>query len=577
MKVNKKLLPIKAHYFFKNAAAALLMPFVPVIAKDSGFSGSAIGLVLTTVPLLSLVTKPLACAAADRFRAHKIFYLFFLVVNAGFLLLIRALPPLPTDNGVTIKCGDGADVVVTTARSDDECFMGQLRMLMDNVPLPCQMSCNDTQDLVNSLDSHTRYWDVDKSNGELSVGISFPLVKENHQIYMKVDYINTSSQSWLEPSCSSPGEWRCWLSCNNSVIHDIVTKPTVRGTSLFSYSQFWMFVVIVFVAKCSARNLATMGDTICFKLLGGDKQNDVGLQMLWGSASWGLLSVATGFAVDSLSEGKPVRDFTYVYYVTAVLFVLNAAAGLCFDLKEDKTALRSSGIVRDVRQQVFTNPKFLIFLACVVACGASSALIWNYLLWFIVEVAREEGCSDTIWVRTLNGLAICVQCYFGEIPFYILSGRMISKLGHSNCMSLVLLGFGLRFTAYYFLKNPWWILPLEILNGLTFATLNSAMVTYANALAPAGTEATVQGIVSAAFEGIGVSLGAFMGSQVIRSWGVRSLFLAAGLASTTLAVLHTAVQFLWDKREHDTPHLMTYNDRKLPPEQFQIDQGDPTG
>ncbi|KAF6209319.1 hypothetical protein GE061_015066, partial [Apolygus lucorum] len=245
--------------------------------------------------------------------------------------------------------------------------------------------------------------------------------------------------------------------------------------------------------------------------------------------------------------------------------------------REEKTATRSSGIVRDVRQQVFTNPKFLIFLGCVIACGAGSALIWNYLVWFIVEVAREDGCSDTIWVKTLHGLAICVQCYFGEIPFFIISGRMISKLGHSNCMSLVLLGFGLRFTAYYFLKNPWWILPLEILNGVTYATLYSAMVTYANALAPAGTEATVQGIVSAAFEGVGVSLGAFIGSQVIRSWGVRTLFLAAGLTATTLAVLHTAVQFLWDKRELNTPHLMTYNDRKLPPEQFQDDHGDPTG
>lgn len=70
-------------------------------------------------------------------------------------------------------------------------------------------------------------------------------------------------------------------------------------------------------------------------------------------------------------------------------------------------------------------------------------------------------------------------------------------------MTLVLVAFGVRFVSYHFLTNPWWILPIEVLNGVSFGLFYATMTTYANALTPPGLEGTMQGIVSAAFEGIG--------------------------------------------------------------------------
>lgn len=68
---------------------------------------------------------------------------------------------------------------------------------------------------------------------------------------------------------------------------------------------------------------------------------------------------------------------------------------------------------------------------------------------------------------------------------------------------MVLVVFGLRFLGYAFVPNAWMILPIEILQGLTFGVFYSTMTSYANKMSPPGTSATVQGIFGAAFEGLG--------------------------------------------------------------------------
>ena len=70
-------------------------------------------------------------------------------------------------------------------------------------------------------------------------------------------------------------------------------------------------------------------------------------------------------------------------------------------------------------------------------------------------------------------------------------------------MSLVLFAFGVRFVIYSLLENPWWCLPVELFQGFTYGLFYATMASYASIVAPAGTEATVQGTVGAVFEGVG--------------------------------------------------------------------------
>lgn len=95
-------------------------------------------------------------------------------------------------------------------------------------------------------------------------------------------------------------------------------------------------------------------------------------------------------------------------------------------------------------------------------------------------------------MKTLQGLAMIIQCFGGELPFFFISGWFINKVGHVNAMTLVLLTFGIRLTLYSVLTNPWWVLPIEFLQGMTYGIFYTAMAMYASIVAPSGTAATLQ-------------------------------------------------------------------------------------
>lgn len=149
---------------------------------------------------------------------------------------------------------------------------------------------------------------------------------------------------------------------------------------------------------------------------------------------------------------------------------------------------------------LFMSPAILMFFAWCIVIGLCTALVWNFLFWHLEELAAvasasaEEcganGAND--WMKTLQGLAMITQCFGGELPFLFLSGWVLQRIGHIHAMSLVLFGFGIRFLLYSILSNPWWVLPIELMQGVTFGIFYATMPSYASIVAPPGTEATLQ-------------------------------------------------------------------------------------
>lgn len=103
----------------------------------------------------------------------------------------------------------------------------------------------------------------------------------------------------------------------------------------------------------------------------------------------------------------------------------------------------------------------------------------------------------------------------------------MKKFGHVHTMTMILVVMGIRLLAYSYLVNPWYTLPIDLLNGLTLGVYWSTvriplffvqllsnkflrlyiyfykMASYANLIAPPEATSTLQGIFGALFEGIG--------------------------------------------------------------------------
>ena len=67
--------------------------------------------------------------------------------------------------------------------------------------------------------------------------------------------------------------------------------------------------------------------------------------------------------------------------------------------------------------------------------------------------------------------------------------------GNLLILHLSLAGFVVRLSCYWALHwwgSPWWVLPVELLHGITFGCAWAAGTEYSSKIAPAGLEATVQ-------------------------------------------------------------------------------------
>ena len=97
-------------------------------------------------------------------------------------------------------------------------------------------------------------------------------------------------------------------------------------------------------------------------------------------------------------------------------------------------------------------------------------------------------------------------------------------------MSAALLFYALRALAYSIIAVPWLALLIQLLHGPTFSLMWVAGISYADKIAPAGLEATAQGLFSGVMLGIGSAAGAFLGGLLYDHVGLVSTFRLTALS-----------------------------------------------
>jgi len=170
---------------------------------------------------------------------------------------------------------------------------------------------------------------------------------------------------------------------------------------------------------------------------------------------------------------------------------------------------------------ILREGRVLVFAWWCIGAGMCTAVIWNFLNIYIEGISTPE---DIKWSKTLQGLIAGVQCFLGQLPFNFISGNILRKVGHINVMSLVLLVYAIRFMVYSLISNVWMILFVELLHGPSFGLCWPTMVSYGDKVSPSGTKATIQGLVGAVFEGIGVAFGSLICGHLMHRYdGVITL------------------------------------------------------
>ena len=218
------------------------------------------------------------------------------------------------------------------------------------------------------------------------------------------------------------------------------------------------------------------------------------------------------------------------------------------------------------------NPSLIQYIIVVLVFGVLTAFHWSYFFWFLETIRGED--------QLLFGLVLFVESFLGELPIFMISDYIIKLCGPSMSLNISLSAFAFRYFiyGYVFTKgNTYWdILLVEVVQGLTFSLFYTAMCGLAHyygneeqkrlnsgvgyskdkdaidssqietQIEISGTKnsdqensfATLQGIMSGAFEGVGLGIGALVGGYVIERIGMFYIWKVGAVLSCITIVFN---------------------------------------
>lgn len=351
--------------------------------------------------------------------------------------------------------------------------------------------------LTNHIDPENKMEST--ANGNLSIMRSMKNLKLNNSLFMPSSFKDTSEHSYVlnvqelflteEEDCHlRHSSCLKWLSCMVKNCSTNKLQVDMVPPDEFHSSSFWMLFMLIGTSSVCFAAVCFLIDAVCYEML--DSKEKYGLQRLWGTIGWGLGAFVGGYLNQLISTEDSTTDYSLSFYLLALLIIIALIPVSRIRVENLKY---SPNICKDVCI-LFSNIHLVINIFMVSAIGVISGLMWNYQFWFMEEIGSSQ---------MLLGLSQIAECWFAELPCFVISGWVIRKIGYTNCNSLTFFCFGLRYLFFAYMQDPWMTLPIALIYGPTFGIFFASMTMYGKTEAPPGTEATVQSILAVAFEGVG--------------------------------------------------------------------------
>lgn len=498
---------MKAHYFFYYGALSGFLPFIGVLIKDRGVSAVEVGFIYTVAPFFSAASKPIFGAIVDHSKKIKIVILSFLLCITATFAGINFLPAV-NNNFLQQETGYNVSIPIESQELSRGFYTVPLTQLNTTPEAMVETSC-----YLSCVPGDTRHAEDGQSQ---HIEILVDVRKENVTFKALSDLQNLSGVCVI----------RCSLNDQLKKFH--------TGTVLVT-AVFWLYCAFVTINYAAIGCANSLTDTACFELLtsgGADATNRFGLQRLWGTIGWGVFAAGSGYLIDTLKvidDAAPnATDYSAGFYVAVVLVILDAVCVCTCDIRKSKS---SETIVKDMFWLVYRDTRVWFLLLDATVGGVFVGIVWQYHFWYLDHLGASSA---------LMGASVAVRS-FAELPVFVCAGWAIGRAGHVFVLRAALVSMAISFVLYSVISNPWMTLPVELLLGLALGAFFTAIPSYAEEVAPPGTEATTMGLVMGFFEGIGTALGGIAGGAGFEWLGGATTFQLVALVGFAWCLLAYAL------------------------------------
>ncbi|XP_035533604.1 major facilitator superfamily domain-containing protein 6-like isoform X1 [Morone saxatilis] len=558
VRINSHLLISKVFYFFFYAAYGSLHPLLAVYYKQLGLSASRSGLLVGIRYFIEFCSAPFWGVVADRFKKGKAVLLFsvlcWLVFNCGIGFVKPA----------EMTCVE-KDVAPTTTEAP----------AMTTLPLQ-----NVTQFSNSTNHTRIRRSFLDLPGFPELVASSFSALERNAR---SVD-ANATSAAPFKPANTTEQTPNTTIPTTTTT-----TNSPLQPQIVFNKDQveriFLLILLVVIVGEFFSAPAVTIVDTITLQYL-GKARDRYGLQRMWGSLGWGLAMLLVGIWIDH-THVKVIIDMCVVpefrlhnYQIAFIAFgVLMAVAFIVatqfyFEKSTDYRQELPEGVVADTPRTVPESSEQtpigpdaaeefqysdLLKLLCSARYSSVLFVAWfmgfgyGFVFTFLYWHLEDLGGTTTLF-------GVCsILSHISELAFYFTSHKFIELVGHIRVLYIGLACNTARYLYISYLQNAWTVLPMEVLQGVTHASVWAACISFLSAAVPPALRTSAQGILQGLHLGLGRGCGAMVGGVLVNYFGAAETFRGIGMASLIILFIFAFIQCLTGQNEGKEDKMLAEN------------------
>ena len=520
---NRSLLPARLFHLFSSASKASLIPFLPMYFRFIGLTAFQSGILGSTRPLVSFWALPFLRVLADKTNKRKLLLLLFLLaavianISLGFMT-----------NGDTTNFQSYACKRKEISQSDLYYNVSKIYGSNSN-PLNTSTKSFGTTTPVASYAEvpSTGNDNIDLTTGDTGLG----------NVNGTTPFIDSSTVATRFVNKSLILE----QSQNESI-----TKLKVLSDMylLYGFRMDHTFIVLLtLVFFCELFSSSTRG--ITRSLFSDITQQKKGAHL--SSNTWTSVGTMLGGAVLILAVGYHrcnfglQNSFYLHFYIFAFFGAVSFVVGAVLKENERKSLCLKFG---KTFAYICCDVNMISFLSLLLVLGMAESLMFNFMMWYLQDI----GASINVMVT------IVIASAFSEIPMQCITKRMIHFFGHHWVIFLSLFSYGGRFLYFSYFRNPWLIVPIELLHGLSYTAVHSACGSYAAIVSFHGTEKTMKIIFSAVYHGFGMGIGGMGVALLYQLYGPRVVFRCAAGVCGIYALVFALLQCILALPDGDRSH-----------------------
>ncbi|XP_014005558.1 major facilitator superfamily domain-containing protein 6-A isoform X1 [Salmo salar] len=379
--------------------------------------------------------------------------------------------------------------------------------------------------------------------------------------------------------------------------------PTQPKEYIIEYNEdqvesiFLLILLVIIVGEFFSAPAVTIVDTVTLQYLGKHRDR-YGLQRMWGSLGWGVTMLLVGIWIDHTHitlfiDGvvgcilPEYKNYQVAFIVFGVMMglALVVATQFYFDSGDYRQEVPQRPHEVEIPQvdgnvaspeesstsdqtpitpeSTTTEQPFyysdLLRLLCSVQystvlfvawfMGFGYGFVFTFLYWHL---------EDLKGTTTLFGVC-SVLSHVSELAAYFTSHKFIELVGHIRVLYIGLACNTARYLYISYLENAWIVLPMEVLQGVTHASVWAACISYLSAAVPPALRTSAQGILQGLHLGLGRGCGAMVGGVFVNYFGAAETFRGIGMASLVILLIFSFIQCLTGQNEDKEDRMLAEN------------------